>query len=102
MALRLQRLGLAIPSYYETHKGELNSFDQKPKPVNPPRIQRPPGWKQKRKLREVGNAAATIILNAWKEDLANPTEAADILNLSLDELHGLREQTEAQHVRKAS
>jgi Zn-dependent peptidase ImmA (M78 family) len=102
MALRLQRLGLAVPDYYEKHKGELNSFDQKAKPTTPPRIVRPPGWKQKRKLREVGRTAASIILNAWKEDLANPTEAADILNLSLDELHGFREQTEAQHVRKAS
>ncbi len=102
MALRLQKLGLAVPDYYEKHRGELNNFDHKAKPATPPRIVRRPGWKQKRKLREVGSTAASIIVNAWKGDLANPTEAADILNLSLDELHGLREQTEVQHVRNTS
>lgn len=96
MALRLQHLGLAIPTYYDKHKGELNNFDQKPKPSKPPRIIRKPGWKEKQTLREVGSAAASVIVTAWKEQIADATEAADILNLSLDELHGLQAQTEVR------
>jgi Zn-dependent peptidase ImmA (M78 family) len=98
-ALRLQHLGLAIPNYYDKHKNELSGFDQKPKPTKTPHIVRKPGWKEKQKLREVGTAAASVIVSAWKEQIADATEAADILNLSLDELHGLREQTEVQRVR---
>jgi hypothetical protein len=99
MALRLQNLGLSIANYYEKHKGQLNSFDRKAKPTEPPKIVRRPGWKEKQKLREVGITAASVILDAWKEEIADATEAADILNLSLEELHGLQEQTEVQRVR---
>lgn len=98
-ALRLQHLDLAIPSFYDKHKNELSNFDGRPKPTKTPHIVRRPGWKEKQKLREVGSAAASVIVGAWKEEIADATEAADILNLSLDELHGLREQTEVQRVR---
>jgi Zn-dependent peptidase ImmA (M78 family)/DNA-binding XRE family transcriptional regulator len=96
MALRLQHLGLAVSTYYDRHKGELNNFDQTPKPSKPPKIIRKPGWKEKQTLREVGSATASVIVAAWKEHIADATEAADILNLSLDELHGLQAQTEVR------
>lgn len=99
IALRLQSLELAIPDYYKRHRNELHSFDLRPQPETPPKIVRKPGWKEKQKLREVGITAASVILNAWKEQIADATEAADILNLSLDELYGLQEQTEARRIR---
>jgi len=99
MALRLQGLGLAIPNYYDKHKGEFNAFDKRPKPNKPLKIKRPAGWKEKQRLKEVGIAAASVIVDAWKEQIVDATEAADILNLSLDELHGLQKQTEVQRVR---
>jgi len=102
VALRLQHLGLAIPNYYDKHKDELSGFDQKRRPTKTPHIVRKPGWKERQKLREVGTAAASVIVSAWKEQIADATEAADILNLSLDELHGLRKQTEVQRVRNVT
>jgi Zn-dependent peptidase ImmA (M78 family)/DNA-binding XRE family transcriptional regulator len=101
MALRLQKLGLAIPTYYDKHRSELTNFDRRPKSTNI-RIKRKPGWKEKQKLKEVGNTAASVIVTAWQKQIADGTEAADILNLSLDELHGLRKQTEVQRVRNVS
>jgi Zn-dependent peptidase ImmA (M78 family) len=101
MALRLQKLGLAIPNYYDKHRSELTAFDKRPKSGNI-RIKKKPGWKEKQKLKEVGIAAASVIVTAWQKQIADATEAADILNLSLDELHGLRKQTEVQRVRNVS
>lgn len=98
MALRLQKLGLAIPNYYDKHKAELTAFEKPPEPTNL-KIKRKPGWKEKRKLKEVGIIAASVIVDAWREQIVDATEAADILNLSLDELHGLQKQTEVQRVR---
>lgn len=99
MALRLQELGLALPNYYDKHKALLVGFDKREEPLNSPRIKKRPGWKEKRKLKEVGITAASVIVDAWKEQIVDPMEAADILNLSLDELRGLQKQTEAQRVR---
>ncbi len=99
MAIRLQKLGLAIPDYYEKHKAELHSYDARPKPEDPPRIKKNPGWKQKRKLNEVGLTAASVILKAWNEQIADAMEAADVLDLSLDELYGLEQETQEQKVR---
>lgn len=99
MALRLQSLGLAIPNYYDKHKAELRTFDKPAEPTTRPKIKRKPGWKEKRKLKEVGITAASVIVDAWREQIVDATEAADILNLSLDELHGLQKQTEVQRVR---
>ncbi|MGH9875103.1 MAG: ImmA/IrrE family metallo-endopeptidase [Pyrinomonadaceae bacterium] len=93
MAFRLQHLGFAISNYYDKHKSELSNFDQRPIPSKPPKIVRKPGWKERQTLREVGSAAASVIVTAWQEQIADATEAADILNLSLDELHGLQVQT---------
>jgi Zn-dependent peptidase ImmA (M78 family)/DNA-binding XRE family transcriptional regulator len=98
MALRLQTLGLALPNYYDKHRSELSSSD-KQKPKKAAKIKRKPGWKETKRLKEVGITAATVIVNAWQERIVDPMEAADILNLSLDELHGLQKQTEARRVR---
>jgi len=102
IALRLQELGLAIPDYYDQHRSELTSFDQRPKREEPIKIKKKPGWKEKQKLKEVGVRTASVILDAWKHRIADASEAADILNLSLSELHGLEKQTEAQRVRNVS
>jgi Zn-dependent peptidase ImmA (M78 family) len=102
MALRLQKLGLAIPDYFEKHYAVLNAYDRKPKPAEAPRIKRPPGWREKQRLNEVGLIAASVIVGAWREELTDATEAADILNLSLDELHGLQVQTEVQRIRNVN
>jgi Zn-dependent peptidase ImmA (M78 family)/transcriptional regulator with XRE-family HTH domain len=102
MALRLQKLGLATPNYFESHYAELNAFDRRPKPKEPPHIIKKPGWREKQRLNEVGLIAASVIVEAWREDITDATEAADILNLSLDELHGLQVQTEVQRVRNVS
>jgi Zn-dependent peptidase ImmA (M78 family) len=99
MALRLQHLGLAIPNYYDKHRSALTAFDQRRKPKTAPKIKRKPGWKEKQKLKEVGIGAASVIVGAWRERIADATEAADVLNLSLSELHGLQKQTEVQRVR---
>lgn len=101
MALRLQKLGLAIPNYYDKHRSELTTFDRRPKLTNI-KIKRKPGWKEKQKLKEVGITAASVIVNAWQKQITDATEAADILNLSLDELHGLQKQTEVQRVRNVT
>jgi Zn-dependent peptidase ImmA (M78 family)/DNA-binding XRE family transcriptional regulator len=99
IALRLQNLALAIPNYYDKHRRALTTFDQRPKPTKPLRIKKKPGWKEKQKLKEVGIGAASVIVGAWRDRIADATEAADILNLSLDELHELQKQTEVQRVR---
>lgn len=102
MALRLQELGLALPNYYDKHRSELSNFDKRPKPKKALKIKRRPGWKEKRKLKEVGITAASVIVGAWQEKIVDPMEAADILNFSLEELRGLQKQTEAQRVRNVS
>lgn len=102
MALRVQELGMAPPDYFEKHYSELNAFDRRPKPTKPPKIKKAPGWREKQRLREVGLKAASVIVEAWKEQITDGMEAADILNLSLDELHGLQVQTEVQRVRNVS
>jgi Zn-dependent peptidase ImmA (M78 family)/DNA-binding XRE family transcriptional regulator len=102
MALRVQELGMAPPDYFDKHYGELNVFDRRRKPSKPPKIKKAPGWKEKQRLREVGLRAASVIVEAWKEQITDATEAADILNLSLDELHGLQVQTEVQRIRNVS
>jgi len=102
MALRLQKLGLAIPNYFDKHYGELNAYDRRPKLAEPPHIIKKPGWKERQRLNEVGLIAASVIVKAWSEELTDAAEAADILNLSLDELHGLQVQTEVQRVRNVS
>jgi Zn-dependent peptidase ImmA (M78 family)/ribosome-binding protein aMBF1 (putative translation factor) len=99
IALRLQHLALAIPDYYDKHRGALVPPDQRRKPKTAPKIKKKPGWKEKQKLKEVGIRAASVIVGAWRERIADATEAADILNLSLSELHGLQKQTEVQRVR---
>jgi Zn-dependent peptidase ImmA (M78 family) len=99
IALRLQHLGLAIPTYYDKHRSSLTAFDQRRKPKTAPRIKRKPGWREKQKLKEVGIGAASVIVGAWRERIADATEAADVLNLSLSELHGLQKQTGVQRVR---
>jgi Zn-dependent peptidase ImmA (M78 family) len=102
MALRLQHLGLALPNYYDKHRNELTAFDQRRKAKTAPKIKRKPGWKEKQKIKEVGIGAASVIVGAWREQLADATEAADVLNLSLSELHGLQRQAEVQRVRNVS
>jgi len=99
IAIRLQALRLAAPTFYQTHKTELHYFDQPPEPKEPPKIKRKPGYKEKQKLKEVGITAASVILKAWKERSADAMEAADVLNLSIDELYGFQEQAELQRVR---
>lgn len=102
MALRLQELQLALPNYYDKHRAELSAFDKVPKPEKPIRIKKKPGWREKKRLKEVGSTAASVIVAAWNEQIVDPMEAADILNLSLEELRGLQKQTEAQRVRNVS
>lgn len=102
MALRLQKLGLAVPNFYDKHRSELTGFDRREKPTGQIKIKNKPGWREKKRLREVGTTAASVIVKAWKEEITDATEAADILNLSLDELHGLQKQTEVQRVRHAT
>jgi Zn-dependent peptidase ImmA (M78 family)/DNA-binding XRE family transcriptional regulator len=102
MALRVQELGMAPADYFEQHYNELNAFDRRPKSTKPPKIKKAPGWREKQRLREVGLKAASVIVEAWKEQITDGMEAADILNLSLDELHGLQVQTEVQRVRNVS
>lgn len=99
MAIRLQELGLAVPNYYDRHRSELSGFDRQGKAKKPPKIKRKPGWREKKRLKEVGITAASVIVGAWQEQIVDPLEAADILNLSLDELRGLQKQTEARRVR---
>lgn len=102
VALRLQTLHLTTPNYFDQHKAELTSFDRQPKPDKPLKIKRKPGWREKQRLKEVGLAAASVIVGAWREQIVEATEAADVLNLSLDELRGLQEQTEVQRLRNVS
>ena len=99
IAIRLQGLKLAPQTFYQTHKTELHKLDQPPEPKEPPKIIRKPGYKERQTLKEVGITAASIILRAWKERTADAMEAADALNLNVDELYGFQEQAELQRVR---
>lgn len=103
MALRLQKLDLAPFDYYERNKSELEVFDKvrRPEHGNPPRIRRQAGWHERQKLQEVGLGVVSIVLEGWKSGSADPTEAADALEVSLDQLSNLEEYAELERIQFA-
>ncbi len=102
VALRLQKLELAPPNFYDLNRTLLNWSEQRPersqdRPIKG--ITHPPGWREKQKLEEIGVSAAEAILEAWKSQVTDATDAADALGLSLDELFGLEDRVLVERTR---
>jgi Zn-dependent peptidase ImmA (M78 family) len=98
MARRLKEL--EVTDFYDHNKEELRLCDKARRSEPPPDAKRPRGWKITQKVAEVGSAAATAVLEALREEIIDPIEAADILDLSLAELPEFEERAEVSQRRE--
>jgi Zn-dependent peptidase ImmA (M78 family) len=95
-ALRLQKLDRIPASFYRDHEDELLGKDRRPKHEKPVKIKRGPGWRGKQKIREIGPTAASVIIGAWERQIADVTDIADVLDLSIDDFATMEKQLIAQ------
>jgi Zn-dependent peptidase ImmA (M78 family) len=100
IARRLSDLG--ISDFYREYSDELFALDRFVRlPAKPNKvIKRPPAHVLR--LREIGSSAAHTILEAVRADIVEVTEAADLLDLSVDQLLDLEERAEVQRRKDVS
>lgn len=97
MARRLREVG--ISNYYDTNRSELYRLDKRKKTAGG-------GGGGGRKteverLTEVGTATASVILDAVNQNITDVTEAADVLELRLDQLERFRRNNDALRPRRS-
>ncbi|MHB8514712.1 MAG: ImmA/IrrE family metallo-endopeptidase [Dehalococcoidia bacterium] len=97
VARRLKELN--ISRFYDLHGDELYKLERSPprKTKDRPFPIRP----EVLRLSEVGAGAANAILEAVRGEAIDAADAADVLNLRLDQLRGFEERAEVQRIRDA-
>jgi len=94
MAIRLKELD--ISPFFDSHKQELLAFDKKKERKK--RDEGGPLIPHVVRLSEVGSGAANIVLEALRGDVIDTFEAAEILDLSPEQLRRFEKRTDAQRI----
>ena len=79
---------LEISNFYDTNHEQLRLYDKRPT-RDSGGVSRPSGWQVTQKLSEIGQGAASIILDGVRGQIADASDAADLLGLPIDQLREL-------------
>lgn len=97
MARRLKEL--RFTNFYDWNVSELRRFDKKPER----RKSKPGGVRPEvKRLSEVGTGVAFVVIEAWKGNVTDAGELADVLGLKTEQLPDFEQRAESRRSRRSA